>query len=75
MPDTQINRTKTARQIEILSLIEKSPAAFAVADLCEIFHVEAATLNRDLRDLREMGLGIHSSKNKLALLRELSDRD
>lgn len=75
MPDTQINRTKTARQIEILSIIEKKPGAFAVADLCEMFHVETATLNRDLRDLREMGIGIHSSKNKLALLRTLSDKD
>lgn len=75
MPDTQINRTKTARQIEILSLIEKNPSTYAVADLCELFHVETATLNRDLRDLREMGIGIHSSKNKLALLSKLSDRD
>ncbi len=75
MPDTQINRTKTARQIEILSIIEKNPGTFAVADLCEMFHVETATLNRDLRDLREMGLGIHSSKNKLELLKNLSDRD
>lgn len=75
MPDTQINRTKTARQIEILSRIEKNPEVFAVADLCEMFRVETATLNRDLRDLREMGIGIHSSKNRLALLEPLSDRN
>lgn len=75
MPDAQINRTKTARQIEILSLIEKNPGVYAVADLCEMFRVETATLNRDLRDLREMGLGIHSSKNKLTLLAGLSERD
>ncbi len=75
MPDTQINRTKTARQIEMLSLIEKSPGVYAVADLCEIFRVETATLNRDLRELREMGLGIHSSKNKLTLLNPLSEKD
>lgn len=75
MPDTQINRTKTARQIEILSAIERNPGTFAVADLCEVFHVETATLNRDLRDLREMGIGIHSSKNKLSLLRALSDKN
>lgn len=75
MTDTRINRTKTARQVEILSLIEQNPGTYAVADLCEIFRVETATLNRDLRDLRELGLAIHSSRNKLTLLSPLSDRD
>ncbi len=73
--DVQANRTKTARQIEILSLVEKEPAVYAAADLCEMFNVETATLHRDLRDLREMGFDIHSSKNKLALLKSLSDKD
>ena len=73
--DSRINRTKTARQIEILSLIEKNPGVFAVADLCENFSVETATLQRDLRELRDMGFDIHSSKNKLSLLRPLSDSD
>ncbi len=74
-PDAQINRIKTARQIEILSLVEKNPGEYAVADLCERFSVETATLQRDLRELREMGFDIHSSKNKLALLGTLSDSD
>ncbi len=73
--DPQTNRTKSARQIEILSLVEREPGEYAVADLCETFRVETATLNRDLRDLREMGFDIHSSKNKLTLLRDLSERD
>lgn len=73
--DTQVNRTKSARQIEILSLVEKNPGTYAIADLCEIFRVETATLNRDLRELRELGFDIHSSKNKLSLLKTLSDKD
>ena len=73
--DAQISRTKTARQIEILSLVEKNPGIYAVADLCEKFFVETATLQRDLRELREMGFDIHSSKNKLTLLHSLSDSD
>jgi predicted DNA-binding transcriptional regulator YafY len=73
--DAQANRTKTARQIEILSLVAKEPAVYAAADLCEMFNVETATLHRDLRDLREMGFDIHSSKNKLTLLKKLSDKD
>ena len=73
--DAQISRTKTARQIEILSLVEKNPGIYAVVDLCEKFFVETATLQRDLRELREMGFDIHSSKNKLTLLHSLSDSD
>ncbi len=73
--DAQINRTKTARQIEILSLVEKNPGVYAVVDLCEKFSVETATLQRDLRELREMGFDIHSSKNYLSLLRPLSESD
>ncbi len=69
------NRARTARQIEILSLVRKEPGVYAVADLCEIFGVETATLNRDLRELREMGFDVHSTKNKLALFNELAEKD
>ncbi len=75
MAESQSVRTKTARQIEILSVVEKNPVVYAAADLCEMFNVETATLHRDLRDLREMGFDIHSSKNKLSLLKDLSDKD
>ena len=69
------DRFKRARQIEILSLIERKPNCHSVADLCDIFHVEVATIHRDLRDLREVGHDIHSSKNKLILFRSLTEKD
>jgi predicted DNA-binding transcriptional regulator YafY len=69
------DRFKQARQIETLSLVEKNPNSYSVADLCDIFHVEVATVQRDLRDLREAGHDIHSSKNKLILLKNLTEKD
>jgi len=71
----QTNRTKTARQIEMLSLIEKSPDTYAVADLCQMFGVEVATAHRDLHELRELGIDIHSTRNRLTLLNALSEKD
>ncbi len=73
--EPQTNRAKTARQIEVLSLVHREPSTHAVADLCDRFGVETATLQRDLRDLREMGFDIHSSKNRLTLLKDLSEKD
>ncbi len=72
---TDGDRFKQARQIEILSLVGKSPNCYSVADLCQMYDVEVATIHRDLRDLREMGLDIHSSKNKLILLKNLTEKD
>ncbi len=69
------DRFKHARQIEMLSLVEKNPNTYSVADLCDIFHVEVATVHRDLRDLREAGHDIHSSKNRLLLMRSLTEKD
>ncbi|HEY9167835.1 MAG TPA: WYL domain-containing transcriptional regulator [Candidatus Kryptonia bacterium] len=73
--DLNASRTKTARQIEMLALVEKNPGTNSVADLCDLFHVEVATLNRDLRELREMGFDIHSIKGKLILLNDLVEKD
>lgn len=70
-----VNRNKSARQIEILSLVEKNPGSYSIADLCEIFGVEVATLNRDLNELRGMGYDIHSSKKQLTLLASLTEDD
>jgi len=72
---TDSDRFKRARQIEILTLVEKNPSYYSVADLCDMFHVEVATVHRDLRDLRDAGLDIHSSKNKLILLKTLTEKD
>ncbi|MFZ1081739.1 MAG: WYL domain-containing transcriptional regulator [Candidatus Kryptoniota bacterium] len=68
------DKFKRARQIEILSLVEKNPSRYSVADLCELYRVEVATIQRDLRDLRETGLDIHSTRNKLILLRSLTEK-
>ena len=69
------DRFKQARQIEILSTVEKNPNFYSVTDLCDMFHVEVATIHRDLRDLREAGHDIHSSKTKLILLKNLTEKD
>ncbi len=68
-------RSKSARQIEILSLVEKNPGLYSIADLCDMFGVEVATLNRDLNELRSMGYDIHSSRKQLTLLASLSEDD
>lgn len=72
---SESDRFKQARQIEMLSLVEKNANSYSVADLCDIFHVEVATVHRDLRDLREAGHDIHSAKNKLILLKNLTEKD
>jgi len=73
--DSKSNRTKAARQVEIISIVEGAPVTYSVSDLCEKFGVEVATLQRDLRDLREMGYDIHSVRNKLTLIGTLSEKD
>ncbi len=73
--DKSANRNKSARQIEILSLVEKNPGVYSIADLCEMFRVEVATLNRDLNELRSMGYDVHSSKKQLTLLAPLTEDD
>lgn len=72
---TEGDSFKRARQIEILSLVEKNPNRFSVADLCHSCRVEVATIQRDLRDLRESGFDIHSSRNRLILFKDLTEKD
>jgi predicted DNA-binding transcriptional regulator YafY len=70
-----MTQSKERRQIEIVSLVQSSPGKLSVADLCEKFGVEVATIHRDLRELREQGILIHSIRNGLQLLRPLSPKD
>jgi len=70
-----MTRSKERRQIEIVSLVQSSPGKLSVADLCEKFSVEVATIHRDLRELRERGILIHSVRKGLQLLRELTPKD
>lgn len=70
-----MTESKERRQVEIVSLVQSSPVNLSVADLCEKFGVEVATIHRDLRELRERGILIHSVRNGLQLLRPLTQKD
>jgi len=58
---------KERRQIELFSLIQTSTQPLSIADLCVIFDVEVATIQRDLRELRERGIPIHSVRKGVQL--------
>ncbi len=57
-------RAKIKRQSEILGLILSGSKIFAIADLADQFSCEELTIKRDLKELRAMGLDIHSSGKK-----------
>ncbi len=63
--------SKERRQIELFSLIQTSKTVLSIADLCAIFDVEVATIQRDLRELRERGIPIHSIRKGVQLLGKL----
>ncbi len=56
-------REKLKRQIEILGLCINS-SIYKTFDLADLFKVEELTIKRDLKDLRSMGIDIHSKKNE-----------
>ncbi len=58
---------KTRRQIELLALVQQRAEGWEAEDLCDELSIEIATLNRDLRDLRKMGVAIYSRKRKIQL--------
>lgn len=60
---------KEKRQIEILALAEQE--TITVADVCSLFNVEVASIHRDLRELREQGIGIHSTKQGIKISKPL----
>lgn len=55
-------QSKTKRQIQILGIIISPKKHFTVTQLAAIFNVEELTIRRDLRELREEGILIHSTK-------------
>ena len=65
------NISKERRQVEILSIIQRSEKNPSIADLCNEFDVEVATIQRDLRELRERGIPIHSVRKGVQLLGKL----
>lgn len=66
---------KERRQIEIISLLLSSQTKYSVDDLCEYFNVEVATIQRDLQDLRALGIPVHSAKKNLRMEKNLSEKD
>lgn len=58
--------SKFKRQVEILGLCLphiKDRDIITLYDFCELFEISIATIERDLSDLRERGIPIHSTKN------------
>lgn len=57
-------RLKVKRQIELLGIVLNKPGNYNTADFEVMFGVNELTIKRDLRELRNMGIDIHSRKNK-----------
>jgi len=66
---------KERRQVEIISLICSVGDQHSVADLCDLFYVEIATIHRDLQELRSLGLSIHSLNGRVRVTRPLTEKD
>lgn len=62
---------KSRRPIEILAMVIEKNAHYSVADLTLRFGVEEAAIQRDLRELRSLGVAVHSRKNKIMLMEPL----
>ena len=69
-----MKQNKERRQIEIIALIQQSKEPISIPDLCSKFNVETATINRDLNELRERGVIIHSVKKRLRIAGELTEK-
>lgn len=61
-------RTKIKRQIEILGLAIAYPGKYRTIDLAELYQCEELTIKRDLTDLRNFGIDIHSKRNSGIML-------
>ena len=53
-------RDKIKRQIELLGMVLNNPETFKIVDLEVIFNCNEATIKRDLKELRAVGVDIHS---------------
>lgn len=67
-------KVKIKRQTEALSLILNFPGKYKTYDLEDYFNVTELTIKRDLKDLRSLGVDVHSRKNKgLSVESDISD--
>jgi len=62
---------KIKRQTEITGLVLAEPLKYTLADLIEKFDFDKITFKRDLRELRESGIDIHSVKGKGLVIENL----
>ena len=69
-----MNLSKERRQVEIVSLTLGSRNLQSIADLCARFKVEIATINRDLLELRTLGIPIHSIRGRVRLDKRLTEK-
>ncbi len=53
-------RDKIKRQIELLGMVLNNPERYKIVDLEVIFNCNEATIKRDFKDLRALGVDIHS---------------
>jgi len=53
-------RDKIKRQIELLGMVLNNPETYKIVDLEVIFNCNEATVKRDLKELRALGIDIHS---------------
>lgn len=57
-------RTKLKRQLEILGIVLCNPYQYKITYFEELFNVNSLTIKRDLHELRNLGISIHSIKGK-----------
>ncbi len=57
-------KAKLKRQAEILGFVLNNPGKYNIYDFEEIYEVNDLTIKRDLRELRDLGIDIHSKKKK-----------
>jgi predicted DNA-binding transcriptional regulator YafY len=65
-------RDKLKRQTEILGLCLENPRSLTRADLEAEFERDSPTITRDLRELRELGIDIHSTKHGVEICSKVS---
>ncbi|NLT49558.1 MAG: transcriptional regulator [Ignavibacteria bacterium] len=57
-------KDKIIRQAEILGMAANKTSFFTVKYFADLFNVDELTIKRDLKELRETGISIHSIRNK-----------
>lgn len=60
------------RCIELVSIVSESPGKFGESGLSEIFGVSVQSIRRYAKYIREMGIDIHSVKNKYVIHKKIT---